>query len=580
MSSAGVDIAGAGREAADLLRAGVSSMSPPREAGASRSAAAGIDTQGLLTWKQVLADLGYLPDRAEVLASARIDEAFREAWGQFQGELQRTPELAGAEAPLPTGINPATIVACNRLLHRVSDLLSHEPVDAPDRVPGAGERNVWTRILQARLQRLDLLQGANVGDPFSRAEVHALRGLVALLSPPDAVSGAALDAAMPRAVRLCGDADALLDALIRRDPHGYLVIYTGAAHELPEHTCVGLHVDPATACFRGEGFLGGCSLFWGRNPRPLLTSHAEAAEDRSNRLGLRLVQIKLWQAGFYRGFIDASFGPRSRAALAEALTVALAGDDASPPGEGDDEGEEAFLRDVGGGYLALNHQLLRRRMARLQPSDAALAAEPDVEMDAGVREMVRRHGAGLAADEAEGRAGMGLFARITSFFKRRILRPLGRVFRTAFVALRRGVHWLTAAAVRAGNAVTDILRSLAEGARTALVFLRRGLQPFLHFVTGQPIGDARAVVRFDLDRDAVLYISPRATPRDLRDHRARVARLSRAFTVTCALVGRAVDVVQRILIGTTPAAWALLAWRLAGLLRRQYVGGAPASGPA
>ena len=295
-------------------------------------------------WSTVLALLGYLPDDP---ARQRVGELERtRAQTQLLDDLSRSSELLGSAAPLAADAGPTPEAQDAGWLDQLLGLIAGD-AGGPGELPAAGATSLWTRLLRVRFRCLGLLDAGPLTAPWTEAELGATCArLGQAIERP--VSAAEL-------LHLTGDTDAMLDALRRRDPHGFLVFDpTGSGPAQPDV----LRVDDNGTFTNVPGFLPS------RVPRRPIPK--DARDEEANRLGLRLLQLRLWRAGLYPGPISAATDYRKTppdAAAVQSLDLLGA---ALRLAVGDGPERREVLRDnVGRGFWAIN-------LSRLGPCLAAL----------------------------------------------------------------------------------------------------------------------------------------------------------------------------------------------------------------
>ncbi len=543
--------------------------------------AASLISPDVPTWRTVLIDLGYLDENATDPTSPILDETFNDAFNRFREELLATPELRpyrdsilarAGDAPTPD-----MLMAQEALLEHLSELLSlDDTAPAPDRVPDQGEVSVWSRIVQARLARLSLFQEM-VGEPYGLSTEMAFAGLFRATTTIPATQITRVQVSAPLVAR-SGKADALLDLLELRDSNNPnripFSVFLAPARQTPRQAFM------ATLSVDQFGNFSGGSLVRTR----LTDSGPGSAVRRSitpgdvfrtawNRLSLQLVQIKLWQAGFYEGYIDGVFGLKTLDALFSAVGhFGLNEDDA--------------CLSLGDGYFALNVRYLRIHLFPMLRSGDAL--ETDMNDDTVIQTTVDAIRDAEAAapslraparprDERERRSGW-----------RRVFRSIGRFFRTVVSAVVRGVRRVADAVQRTIiKPIADAIRLAVDAARRAVRAIAISIGQFLRFVLGLPIatpredeGDPKIVTVFQLDRDCISIVSQDAEWEDHRLHRTRIARLTAGLEFAFAVVGNAAFIAQNAVLGFY--GWIRIALRLGRLLirlARRWIG-APARDPA
>jgi len=518
-------------------------------------------------WDRVLGDLGYGPTG---------QSPFHAALAGFVSEARRDPALAAFRAAVEAlgGIasrhGPAStddLFAVDALLEVLRALVSLQPDPdgthpAADR-PFAGEVTVWSRIVQSRLDRLGLLLHTGVGHPWSAEEDLALMRLDRLLAAPGATLGGGGEPDLDALVSLSGDVDAMISRLRARDPGGFLVARSAAFPGNRDAFYERLRINT-------EGFFSTAPLIrfapalaWstredgrpeGRIAQPLHDSAEAALADPANRLGLRLVQIKLWHAGFYGDRIDAIVGPNTISAILESAEIF----GRQTLGEVVPD----ILRRLGEGEIAINlHGLdalvfsaeMRAVPEEQEAGDLLISTASDIVLERATEDALAARDPERAAPplRPDVRAGTGgLLARLKREGSR-LLRSVGQVFRSVSAAIRRGLNNMAMAVDRMLTPVRDVLTLAFEQIERARSLVFWALRSWRTFVFGEPVAvgaDGRGFVtaRFSIDRDArLLFINAPdadviAAFDDSLDRLFRVMRLSLNAGVTVINLMRAV----------------------------------------
>lgn len=286
----------------------------------------------------------------------------------------RTAEAAIAAA---FGYQPGAPIPADERgdLLRIAGSLGMEPwVAAPEALlallagdrndegaPAAGAIGLRPRLLRARWWQLGLVDRPPTGAPWRPEELAAVRGRLAQVLGDASLSDA-------DALQLTGRPLELLNRLMRRDPHGYVVLdSTGKGASAFE----GLRVDDA-----GEFDQRLLPYLVDSADGPRIPDLRACRDSAGNRLALRALQLRLWRLGLTGGPVSdatdyarpTSDADRQRlAGLGEALELVA--------GQGDD-GRRILRRKLGKDYMAVNLHLLVPRLAGLTgPALDALLAE-------------------------------------------------------------------------------------------------------------------------------------------------------------------------------------------------------------
>lgn len=548
----------------DVLRKGADSEVPSSSAVAAvgneeTTPPFGLLSTDLETWRTVLIDLGYLDPNLGDLGSHVIEDALGVAFEEFCKELLQTPEFQRFHDTLLSrgqaneAATPASFVAQDALLESLSDFLSLDTGDtAPDRIPRIGEVSVWSRIVQARLDRLGIFSG-NAGDPYGQTTEEALKGLLRCIAVQP-ILGAVLPV-QPFMITRSGRADELLRFLECPEPESgwyeFAVYEAPADHRPQEASFSSLSVNS-----NGKFVDRGVSRDVRFNDRAFRdrVSLSQRCNSARNKLSLRLVQIKLWQAGFYTGRLDTAYGPRTLDALLGAI-------------EHFGFQRESVILSFGRGYFALNLRFLSQKLFPNFLSDA----DPDanegiiketVQAIEDVRQISSQPAPPQPSVEERSRGWRLNF------------RPIGRLFRRVVSAVARGVR---AGVDSVRNAIVqpiaDAVRLAVDSARRAVQAIAVSARQFLQFVLGLPVstpreneGEPKIVSVFQLDRDCVSIVGDDATAADHRLHRDRISRLTASLEFAFTVIGTAAFIARNLAVG--PLGWVSIALRLGRTLIR------------
>lgn len=432
--------------------------------------------------------------------------------------------------------------------------------------PSRGQTGLLVRLIQARLQLLGA-DGRPAGRPFDRGDEVALAALAGWLLRPSLViddqsSPTArwlrqLEASRADALRellsVTATADGMITALIERDPSGFVV-----APSPPDKPIIRgfdrLATGPDGTLITGSIEVWSRVTF-GTLTRPLFETEfdhdpAAMAEDNANRLALRLIQMKLRQAGHYMAEIDGLFGPASWHGLKDACGFAepsaLLSSEAQP------EKQDQIWAPIGDGRrVGVSLRLMQRRV--LPRSEEPASSESLIAQLRAAPEccVVAVDGASQREKELASRPpSPGLFRGF-----RGMLRWVGRTLGELLTAVGKVVD----AALRP---VRDLLHWLRTMVRHVVAGLRRAYQPAARFLLGQPVGDAAMVTRFAFDRDCFVFV---ATPVDVPAVRAHLRALRLDQAILTWSVRIAVALVRALLTGVL--GWAGL---VVTLLRAAY----------
>lgn len=503
-------------------------------------------------WQTVLLDLAYL---------FTPDTPFYTALGQFVAEAVVDPAFARFERAIDALTNIAErqgarsdddLFAVDALLEVLASVLSFETQNGAEHFipvcPSSGDVSVWSRIVQARLDRLGLLMHTGVGHPWGEEDEAALMRLSRSLRMPGApLSAFDLSEAEKRAfIDLSGNADALIEQVRQRDPGGFLVAASAAFPGRRDAFYNRLKI-------RTDGYFSSAPLISFapalrrvghlENTRheiavPLHETADSAARDEANTLGLRLVQIKLWQRGYYEDLIDAQIGPNTVSAISEAVEI---------------YGEQTMgdvlpdvLRRLGDGKIAISLHGLHTLVFSAEVAEAFTPEVAEAAAQAAETITARRAPADLEDIENAGLAPnlradardpeRGFLGRIRSGVGR-VFKTTGRVLRSGLNIIRRGVTKMVVVVDRMLSPLRDLMGLAFEDVDKVRFLLRWVLMTWRAFLLGKPLaigteGNGFVTVQFSLDRDARLLFINNPSDAVLSAFRGAANKLFRIMRLT------------------------------------------------
>jgi hypothetical protein len=527
---------------------------------------------------QGLQDLGYLPERVAGEGDAGFDrrqlDAALAAW---RGD---TVQLSATYRPSASGDAPDDGVLAARGLDLADPLpvLLMQTSFAGElqlyRLPSPGAApSLLSRVLQFRMKTFNRY-GGQVGAPLTAASLDTFRRMKTVCGFADSGDLAFLNH--------LGN----ISKLGRRFSESYrkrVFVYRDPAAPPSGRMAGDYAVDwPTRRVRRGRRYVRVPDkrkppvLRWraaGPDGRPL----TDLDDSEVNTLGLELLQLLLWQHGYYTGAVDADWGAMSREALDDFLGSCSAL-----------HGDPRQLRDlVAGGYV-LNLAYL---LVQLFP-----AAERSVaDMHADELEQVAEDVFPRAADDPDWpglrrQADRVLREDGTAFVARRVTtRRQGHApgtFRQTHRRRRLNLGWSGIKAAIGGwfrrfrerwDRVVDVVKAVAakvrefvlKGARSvvsmfrfALTRLKRALRiataavrRLYHWVAGRPFGTGDpstghfVVSRWSIDFDTVNYCAAGCRPAVIRQHLGRIAFMNASFhymlTVALAALEIAVNVAMQ-----------------------------------
>jgi hypothetical protein len=437
------------------------------------------------------------------------------------------------------------------LFDLVAQALTLRPV-LPAALPAHGECSLRSRILQARLAMLGARMRP-VGLPVDADDDLELIGVHCWLEPPDAFPGPALlaqvtsgarDVALLPVLRRVADADATIAALLERDPHGFLVTASPMFRALPEADADVFTDDQGGFVEPRHGLGALLHPGAGDPPRALLTvafggDPDQAVQDNGNRVGLRLIQLKLRRLGLYAGPIDALFGPATWNAM-----IGVGG--LIEPNAAFDGLLPALRMLPSGRHVALSlRYLVRNALAASAATPEALAALLQQQDTA----MLTQSFAGLLEAEAAPQPGLSAPPAPQPSFFRSFVDVVHRVFE----AIRDGLHQVGHFVAELFSPVMDLLRWARQAAARLVRLLRQALAPVNHLILGEPFGNAAIASKIYPDRDVISFAAPRADPALVRQHLDQVRQETRML----AWAGRVLAVALRLILDGVagPVGW-------------------------
>ncbi|TXF84713.1 hypothetical protein FUA23_21110 [Neolewinella aurantiaca] len=296
-------------------------------------------------------------------------------------------------------------------------------------------------------------------------------------------------------------------------------------------------------------------------------------ETGGNQLGLRLLQLGLWRAGFYVGAIDGAFGPVSHAALRDLLAQEW---DADRPVvsqrqlglalQSGDENEGrvwvADLRAVGNileAYAPASGAEADWEENAVWESINTKAVDPDWE-----EEILKRRDAvaQLYPDQ-----------RVNPL--RRIYYGLRGLLRSAFRAIGKILKWVIDRVGAVAGAIFSFLKATVKRIQEGIGLFFEGFRYFTHYLLGKPFittgperEDGTATImatRLVLDFDTTNFVSSGVTDEDITNHRNTLRRLREGLDFFLETVGKIFNLIGSL---TTPMGWIRLGVLIAREVRR------------
>ncbi|MHC4743268.1 MAG: hypothetical protein ACYS8Z_15240 [Planctomycetota bacterium] len=552
--------------------------------------------RGLLV--QCLIDLGYLPEPEDAAGSCS-DSEIRTAVAQWRLDAQALP----AEY-----IETNTLFKCREFLaagemKHLSAQVGFENEICLHAEPVLGEQSLLTRIVRFRLRTFDL----SSEPPTAPYSVECQETLLALCAE---LKLKVKDAASSRLemIHLLGNA-ADLSKLLMKHWGTWLFVFkhdedvlnrsiakdlktltksnerfealckpTGRPYERVFISC-GKHRRLKSANYPGshspvrygdDGFRsypGSKSSKWinrelERIGRP--ASVKEAENHLINRLGLELLQLRLWTLGYYQGRIDGEWGPLSFAALQQLLI-------------GEKAKAEKIVFSLENNYVALNLRYLFKRMLPKIDRATALAKLQDViALEKEMRTQLKKKRTQWSAlqksfedmEKDEARLYRDKIRRKRCAGKHSILTAFGRMVKS----VGRSVKKLAGATVKGIkkhlSGPLQLFRYITRDIRKGLRLVGWAVKRFYYwlakkpFVTGHPSRPLFVFSRFDWDGDVIHFVQKGAGTYDIRRHHRYLKRLNLAFAIVAKLSIKAID----LIMSTATMNWLMLAWDLYRLI--------------
>ena len=303
------------------------------------------------------------------------------------------------------------------------------------------------------------------------------------------------------------------------------------------------------------------------------------ADTGGNRLGIRLLQLGLWRAGFYTGVLDGAFGRLSHRAV---LALVAQERETERPVLGKrqlDRVVQTVEQDV-----VVDLRLVGKLLDAYAPPTAGEAQEEEERLwdeieQAGLGERVDGE---FADRQTSLDPGYGDLHRHPH---RRVYYGLRGLIRGAARAVGRVLGWLAGGVRVLVGAVFDFVKAVIKRIQEGAALLLTGFRYFGHYLLGLPFvtlggagGGERPVLltRFAVDFDTVAFVDRRATGEDVRAHAGYLRRMQAGAEYFLSFVSRLIRGMASI---AGPVSWfrlgVLLARTVRELLRGGQLGGAP-----
>ncbi len=517
-------------------------------------------TDEAIAWLQALIDLGYLPHARRATPEKETRETLSAPIVMLLEDLKAHVTTQEAHALDLENQDIREDWPAPPILDHIENCLAFDASMPPLTVPDEGAVTFASRLLQYRLRILTGFEGPS-DVPFDGRAKQFLVGLGRMVLPEAHLLTP--DQYACETVRLLGDVGELLRQIS--------LLYGG-------YICV----------LRHEG-----TLFGDPNPRRADTLQrlantwfdrdidrsrlpADGKAEPTSQQGLRLLQVLLWQTGFYIGRIDRFWLQKSNQALADALT-----DKAVTEGE---DVIRKVVRPLGHGYFALHLGEIVKRLRRILPPPAPKdAPQPDeIRLEAIANAFAGHEGQSVDA-QIDVAQTLRSPARDRMHRDLKDARPpakglrarIGAAWRIVVDGTRRALLAVRDAAIWLERQLIDMTRFVAHGVRRVVAFARRSLRPYAHFILRRPIttvlvpGGPMASTQYDFDHDTVFWVAADC-PAWLADrHIAFCRRIARNLALAVTVVIAVAKAVRNGALG--PIGWGITLLRFYRVIRRLWM---------
>ena len=288
----------------------------------------------------------------------------------------------------------------------------------------------------------------------------------------------------------------------------------------------------------------------------------------SNRLGVRLLQLGLWRAGFYTGALDGNFGALSHRAVLALVAQERAAD---RPGLGRRQLDRLVV--TVDDQVVVDLRLLAKLLdyyAPPAPQEAEIEEELLFEAIDSEQDTAR-----LLASEAAVRQHYGQLDRHPA---RRVYYGLRGLIRGAVRGLGRVVGWIAGAVRATLGAVFDFVKAALKRVREGITTLYNGFRYFGHYFLGRPfvsLGGAQTggtpvqLTQFRVDFDVINLVDDRSTAKDIQNHLAYLSNLQQGAAYFLDIAFR---LIRGIAALSAPIGWLHLAVYIARWVRAGWRG--------
>ena len=275
----------------------------------------------------------------------------------------------------------------------------------------------------------------------------------------------------------------------------------------------------------------------------------------SNRLGVRLLQLGLWRAGFYTGALDGHFGPLSHRAVLALVAQERA---AEQPGLGRRQLDRLVV--TVDDQVVVDLRLLGKLLDHYAPPPPPAARREEERLYEAIDS--NRDTSRLLALDPAVRQHYGHLDRHPA---RRVYYGLRGLIRGAVRGLRRVVGWIAGTVRTTLGAVFDFVKASLKRVREGITTLYNGFRYFGHYFLGRPfvsVGVARPggapvqLTQFRVDFDVINLVDDRSTAADVEHHLAHLRNLQQGAAY---FLDVAVRIIRGIAALSTPISWLRLA---------------------
>lgn len=279
-----------------------------------------------------------------------------------------------------------------------------------------------------------------------------------------------------------------------------------------------------------------------------------AASTASNKLGIHLLQIKLWMGGFYNGEIDGEWGAMSHEALQDFL-----------------DQEHKFLAGRNKYMLYIEEEHWAINLPRVGDIlvDYCIATDEDEKQKEDVLfGEINQENEPLLQERILTKPGtkMRSVLKKARRKRRRVYLGLRSLIASALRGLGRIKDWLAKKVAKITGAIVSFFKAISKRIREGIATFFSAFKRFSHFILGKPIfnpvkikelpGNTTFVfTRFDFDRDAVNLYSSTIDKRLMRRHTRELRNLTMGLSLFLYIATVIVDLITVVANLTNPYGW-------------------------